>query len=47
MGVPEEYLLFVVIPTLLRMKIGRGITGSLEVHYLSNRDENIYFGIRS
>ena len=45
-GVPEEYSTFVVIPTLLSDENRvEELMGSLEVHYLSNKDENIYFGI--
>ena len=45
-GVPEEYSTIVVIPTLLTDENRvEELMKNLEVYYLSNKDENIYFGI--
>ncbi len=45
-SIPEEYSTFVVIPTLLPDEDRvEELAKNLEVYYLSNREENIYFGI--
>lgn len=45
-GIPEEYSTLVVIPTLLpSIERVEDLFNNLEVYYLSNREENIYFGI--
>lgn len=45
-GIPEDCATFVVIPTLLpNEERVEELMKNLEVYYLSNRDENIYFGI--
>ena len=45
-GIPEDCTTFVVIPTLLPSEDRvEELAKSLEVYYLSNREENIYFGI--
>lgn len=45
-GVPEEYATFVVIPTILtnKKKIEE-LMKKLEVYYLANQSENIYFAL--
>lgn len=45
-GIPEEFGTFVVIPTLLP-DVGRvsELLKSLEEHYLTNREENLYFAL--
>ncbi|MFA5575677.1 MAG: glucoamylase family protein [Tissierellaceae bacterium] len=44
--IPKEYSTFVIVPCLLPNpeRIDQ-LAETLETHYLSNRDENIYFGI--
>ena len=45
-GIPEEYSTFVVIPTLFpNVERVEELFNSLEVYYLSNREDNVYFGI--
>ncbi|MEK6303548.1 MAG: glucoamylase family protein [Acidobacteriota bacterium] len=45
-GVPEVARTFVVIPTIFSSEqTVRSLLESLEVHYLANRDENIYFAL--
>jgi len=45
-GIPSEFSTFVVIPTLLNDENRvEELMENLEIHYLSNRDDNIYFGI--
>ncbi len=45
-GIPDEFSTFVVIPTLLNDENRvEELMKNLEVHYLSNREDNIYFGI--
>lgn len=45
-GIPEDSTTFVVIPTLLPSEDRVvELIKSLEVYYLSNREDNIYFGI--
>ena len=45
-GVPEEYATFVVIPTIVNSKEKvRSLIKKLEVYYLANKSENIYFAI--
>ncbi len=44
--IPKEYSTFVVVPTLLPDEERvEELAKSLEIHYLSNRGENIYFGL--
>ena len=45
-GVPEEYSTFVVIPTILKDKKKiKELMRKLEVYYLANKSENIYFAL--
>lgn len=45
-GIPEEEATLVVIPTLLPdARRVEELVGQLEVHYLSNREENLYFAL--
>ena len=45
-GIPEAYSTMVVVPTLLTDENRvEELMKNLEVYYLSNKDENIYFGI--
>ena len=45
-GYSEKYSTFVVIPTLLpNVERVEELFNSLEVYYLSNREDNVYFGI--
>ncbi len=43
-GIPEEYATMVVIPTVLDSgEKTKGLLGKLEVFYLANKSENLYF----
>jgi cyclic beta-1,2-glucan synthetase len=43
-GIPEEYSTMVIVPTLLpNEKRVRELIEQLEVHYLSNKEKNLYF----
>jgi cyclic beta-1,2-glucan synthetase len=45
-GVPAEALTMVVVPTLLTSEEGvRELLEKMEVHYLANQDENLYFAL--
>ena len=45
-GIPDEYTSFVVIPTILNSKEKvRELMKKLEVYYLANESENIYFAL--
>ncbi len=45
-GIPEKYTTMVVIPTLLpNAERVKELLEQIEVHYLANRDKNIYFSI--
>ncbi len=45
-GVPEEYRTLVVVPTLLSSEADiESMLEALEVKYLANKDENLYFGL--
>lgn len=45
-GIPEEYSTFVVIPTILKSKEKvKELLKKLEVYYLANKSENIYFAL--
>ncbi len=45
-GIPLEHATFVVIPTLLTSPQGaEGLVERLEIHYLSNPDEQLFFGL--
>ena len=45
-GVPEEYATFVVIPTIIsNEKKVKSLIRKLEVYYLANKSENVYFSI--
>ncbi len=45
-GIPPTARTFVVIPTIFTSEeTVRGLLENLEVHYLANRDENIYFAL--
>nr|MBA3243296.1 hypothetical protein [Acidobacteriota bacterium] len=45
-GVPADALTMVVVPTLLTSPEGvRELVEKLEVHYLANQDENLYFAL--
>ncbi len=45
-GIPEKYATMVVIPTLLpNAERVHDLLEQIEVHYLANREKNIYFGI--
>ena len=45
-GVPKEYTTFVVIPTILKSKEKVAeLMKKLEVYYLANKSENIYFAL--
>lgn len=45
-GIPDDFKTFVVIPTLLTdEKRVEELAKQLEVHYLSNREKNLYFGL--
>ncbi len=45
-GIPEEYATFVVIPTIVNNeKKIKNLIRKLEVYYLANKSENIYFAI--
>ncbi|MEK6322450.1 MAG: glucoamylase family protein [Acidobacteriota bacterium] len=45
-GIPETARTFVVIPTIFTSEeTVRSLLENLEVHYLANRDENIYFAL--
>lgn len=47
-GIPREAQTFVVVPTILtRESQVEHLLERLEVHYLANRDERIYFGLLS
>ena len=46
LGVPDEGRTFVVIPTILTsLETVRALLENIEVHFLANRDENIYFAL--
>ena len=43
-GVPEEYATFIVIPTILKTKEQvKKLMEKLEVYYIANKSENLYF----
>lgn len=43
-GIPEEYATMVIMPTILKSgKKAREMLNKLEVYYLSNKSENLYF----
>lgn len=45
-GIPETGRTFVVTPTILtNEEDARALLESMEVHYLANRDENLFFGL--
>ncbi len=45
-GIPNDSRTFVVVPTLLpNVDRVKELIGQLEIHYLSNKGDNIYFGI--
>ncbi|MFY9608370.1 MAG: glucoamylase family protein [Blastocatellia bacterium] len=45
-GIPENGRTFVVTPTILASEEGvRGFLERMEVHYLANRDDNLFFGL--
>ncbi|HSO75227.1 MAG TPA: carbohydrate-binding protein, partial [Blastocatellia bacterium] len=45
-GLPESGRTFVVTPTILTSEEGvRALLERMEVHYLANRDENLFFGV--
>ena len=45
-GVPEEYATFVVIPTIIKNKKRvEELMKKLEVYYMANKSENIYFAL--
>ncbi len=45
-GIPEQHRAFVVIPTLLLSKpIVEKLLERLEIHYLANRDANLFFAL--
>ena len=45
-GIPKEYATFVVIPTIIKSKEKvKELMKKLEVYYLSNKSENIYFAL--
>ncbi len=45
-GVPEEYTTFIVIPTILKSKEKvQELMKKLEVYYLANKSENLYFAL--
>ena len=46
MGIPKEYSTFVVIPTILNnpQKVEE-LVKKLEVYYLANKTENLYFAL--
>lgn len=45
-GIPEEYSTFVVIPTIINSKEKvKELFKKLEVYYLANKSENIYFAL--
>lgn len=47
-GIPEECATFVVISALLTSEEGaKQLVDRLEVYYLANKDENLYFGLLS
>ena len=46
LGIPKEQMTFVVIPTILKSKDKViDLMQKLEVYYLANKSENIYFGL--
>lgn len=45
-GIPEEYGTMIIVPTLLPNENRvRELVEQLEVHYLSNKEENLYFAL--
>ena len=45
-GIPEEYATFVVIPTILKSKEKVSeLMKKLEIYYLANKSENLYFAL--
>lgn len=45
-GIPEEYSTMVIVPTLLpNEKRVNELVEQLEIHYLSNREKNLYFAL--
>ena len=45
-GVPQEFATFIVIPSMLTTKhAAAGLVERLEIHYLSNAENNVYFGL--
>ncbi len=45
-GIPADHRTLVVVPSLLTTAAGiEELLENLEIHYLANRDENVYFGL--